>query len=241
MAGFARSFERPLVRIGVAVDAGPEFYPRELHGLFRAGREVALLAGYLGVHPGQRVLCFRMVELLGLLPVGHIVATLAVGAELPFVDILMARHAILREPQKRIGKAFLLNQRALRRDHVRRRVALFASDGRVLFYERISGQVMIELLERRLPMNEGKILAVVLEVAPHAVPAAGILHPEERVVALMRGQPVRDFLVAFQAFKSRCAGSELVAGVALGRAIEGLMRFGEGPGRNLGADAGGAQ
>jgi len=100
VARFARSLKRPLVRIGMAVAAGPEFDPRELHGLVRAGREVALFAGHLGVHPGQRILCFRMVELLGLLPVGHIVAALAVGAELPFVDVLMARHAILRESQE---------------------------------------------------------------------------------------------------------------------------------------------
>jgi len=80
-----------------------------------------------------------------------------------------------------------------------------------------------------------------LEVAPHAVPAIGILHPEKRVVALMRGQPVGDFLMAFEALERRRAGSELVAGVALGRAVEGLVRFGEGTGRNLGAGPGRAE
>jgi hypothetical protein len=97
MTGLARSLESALVQIGVAVNAGAEFDPRELHRFIGAGREVALFAGYLGVHSGQRILCFRMVELLGLLPVGHVVAALAVGAELPFVDVFMAGHAILRE------------------------------------------------------------------------------------------------------------------------------------------------
>jgi len=98
VAGLARSLEGPLVRIGVAVDASAEFDPCEFHGLFGAGREVAFLAGYLGMHARQRVLCFRMVELLGLLPVSHVVAALAIGAELPFVDVLMASHAVLGEP-----------------------------------------------------------------------------------------------------------------------------------------------
>jgi hypothetical protein len=52
----------------------------------------------LSVHAGQRILCLGMVELLGLLPVSHVVAALAVGAELPFVDVLMAGYAVLREP-----------------------------------------------------------------------------------------------------------------------------------------------
>ena len=112
VAGFARSLEGPFVWIGVAVDAGIEFDPGELHRLFGAGREVALLAGHLGVHTGQRIFCFRMVELLGLFPIGHIVAGLAVGAELPFVDVLMAGDAILREAQKGLREVFLLDQRA---------------------------------------------------------------------------------------------------------------------------------
>ena len=77
-----------------------------------------------------------------------------------------------------------------------------------------------------------------LEVAAHAVPAIWILHPEKRVVALMRVEAVRNFLVAFQALERRRAGSELVAGVALGRAVEGFVRFRQRPGRNLGAGAG---
>ena len=100
---------------------------------------------------------------------------------------------------------------------------------------------MIELFERRLPMNESKILAVVLEVAPHAIPAIGILHPKKSVVALMRGQSIRNFFMTFEAFERRRAGSELVASVALGRAVEGLVRLGKRSGRNLGAGAGGAE
>ena len=100
VTGFARILESPLVRIGVAGDTGVEFDPGELHRFLGPGREVALFAGHLGVHPGQGILCFRMVELPGLLPVGHVVAALAIGAKLPFVDVLMASHAVLRESLK---------------------------------------------------------------------------------------------------------------------------------------------
>jgi len=121
---------------------------------------------------------------------------------------------------------------------MRRRMALLAGDGRMLFHQRISSLAMIECLERRLPMNEGKILAIVLQVAAHAVPAVGILHRQKRVVALMRAETVRNFLVAIQALECRRAGPELVAGVALRRTVQRLMRFRERPGRNLGAGPG---
>lgn len=98
VAGFACSLESPLVRISMAVAAGAELDPSEFGRFFGAGREVAFLAGNLSVHAGQRILCLGMVELLGLLPVSHVVAALAVGAELPFVDVLMAGYAVLREP-----------------------------------------------------------------------------------------------------------------------------------------------
>ena len=90
-------------------------------------------------------------------------------------------------------------------------------------------------------MHEAKVLAIVFHVAAHAVPAIGIFHPQQSVVSLMRGQTVRDFLVALKALECWRAGSKLVAGVALGRPIEGLVRLRERPGRNLGANAGGAE
>lgn len=83
------------MRVGVAVDASTELYRRKLNCLFRARREVAFFAGHLSMHSCQGILCFRMIELFGLFPVGHVVATLAVGTELPFMDVLVAGHAVL--------------------------------------------------------------------------------------------------------------------------------------------------
>ena len=145
VAGLAGSFERALVRIAVAVIAGLKFDARKLHGFLGAGREVALFAGHLHVLSGQRIFGFGVVEILGLFPVGHIVAGLAIGAELPFVDVFMAGHAILREAHVGGRQILLFNQVAQCRKHVRRGVALLASDRRVFFHQRISCQAMIEL------------------------------------------------------------------------------------------------
>lgn len=93
---------------------------------------------------------------------------------------------------------------------------------------------MVKLLEGRLPMDKRKIFAIVFQVAAHAVPAVGVLHSEKRVVALMNGQSIGNFLVAFEAFEGRRTGSELMACVALGRAVQGLVRFRKRSGRNLG-------
>jgi len=215
MAGFARSLKRTFVRIGVAIDASAELDTSKLHGLVGARGDVALLAGDLDVHSGQRVLGLGVVELLGLLPVGYIVAAHAVGPELPSMDVFVARRAILRKPQKRTGKIFLSNQLALRRDHMCRRVALFARYRFVFFDERVAGLAMIELLERRLPVDQREILAVMLEVATDAIPAVGIFHTELGVVPLARRQTVRNFLMAIEALERRRAGSELVATIAL--------------------------
>lgn len=73
-----------------------------------------------------------------------------------------------------------------------------------------------------------------LQVAADAVPAVGILHAEKRVVAHMCVETVRNFLMAFQALKRGRTGSELVAGVALGRAVEGFVRFRQRSWRDLG-------
>ena len=146
VAGFARPLESPLVRIRVAIDAGVKFHPRVLHRLVRTGREVAFLAGHLGVHPGQRILGFGMVELLGLLPVGYVVAALAIPAQLPLVHVFMAADAVLGESLKRIRQVFLLHERPQRRNHVLRRMAFRAGHRRVLFHQRISSLPMIELL-----------------------------------------------------------------------------------------------
>jgi hypothetical protein len=83
-------------------------------------------------------------------------------------------------------------------------------------------------------MHQRKILAVMFQVAAHAIAAVGILHAQKGVVSLMSSKSVSNFLVAFQALEGWRAGSELVARIALRRAVEGLVRFGERSRRDLG-------
>jgi len=123
---------------------------------------------------------------------------------------------------------------------VRGHVAFFAGDRGVLIDERIAGLPVVELFERRLPMNEVEVLAIMFQVAANAIPAVGVLHPELGVKALIHRKPLGNFLMAFEAFESRRAGSELVAGVALRSPIESSVCFREGARRDLGTGAGGA-
>ena len=64
-------------------------------------------------------------------------------------------------------------------------------------------------------MYENEILAIVLEVAPHTILAVGVLHPKLGMKTLIHGETLGNFLMAFEAFESRCVGPELVARVAL--------------------------
>lgn len=66
-------------------------------------------------------------------------------------------------------------------------------------------------------MDEIKIFAIMLQVAPDAVLTVWILHSKSRVVAVLVGKALRNFFVAIQAFKRRGARSELMATRALRR------------------------
>ena len=82
-------------------------------------------------------------------------------------------------------------------------------------------------------MDERKVLAIVLEVATNAIFAVGIAHLNLKVIAVLCGEPPRDFLVAIQAFESGSAGAKLMAACALGGAGQGLVSFGKRPWRDL--------
>lgn len=221
------SLETSSVRIRVAIAASLEFNAAVLHRFIRTRRKVAFFAGHLCVHTGERVLRFRMVELLGLLPVRQVVTALAVIAELSFVDVLVAAGALLGKPHVRRGKILVLDQGTQGRNHVCGRVALLTGDSRMFFHQRITSQSMIELLHGFFPVNQRKILAIVFQVAANAILAVRVFHPQLRVIALIRGQPVCDFLMAFKALKGRGAGPKLMARPALRGTVEGFVCFGE--------------
>ena len=167
-----------------------------------------------------------MVEVLYLFPVVEIVTTLAIRSELAFVWISVAGDAVLRKTQKRGGEILALNQRSFRRSYVRGSMAFLASNAGVFINQEIPCQLVIELLEGRFPMDQREIRAIVVHVAPHAIGAIGILHPNLRVESLIACQSLSDFLVALQTFERRRARPELMAGRALRSTAQGLMRLG---------------
>ena len=137
---------------------------------------MALLAGDFGVETGQRVARSRVIELFCGFPVFDVVAFRAIVAELTLVRIGMAGRARGRLAEEGIRGIGVFDQRFARGKHVRRGVALLTGYGRVLAFEGVTGEAMVEVLLRRLPVNQAEIFAVVLQVATHTIFAIGILH-----------------------------------------------------------------
>jgi hypothetical protein len=95
-------------------------------------------------------------------------------------------------------------------------VALLAENAGMLALQLVARLQVIELLLRWLPVNQGEVFSVVLQMAADAIPAVRVLHLKPRMVAVLRHQPLSHFLVAVQAFEGWCAGPELMATRALG-------------------------
>src|SRR2546429_463430 len=104
-----------------------------------------LLAVDLDVKTRQRIAGLGVIELLCCLPVRVIMALQAIVSELAFVDIFMARHAVLRQSEKGLRKFLHLDERAFIGNHVRRHVALLASKARMLSFQDVTRQPMIKL------------------------------------------------------------------------------------------------
>lgn len=225
VALLATLFERTLMRIDVAVNAGTEFHvlvtrwPSGHIGL------VAFLTSNLDVEAGQRIAGLRVIELLCGFPIREVVALQAVVAELAFVHIFVARYTILRQPEKGLRKIFHFDECALIRNHVGGHVTFLAGNTRMLCLQVVARQPVIKLFLRRLPVNQIEVLAVVFQVAADAVFAVGISHLKLRVIAVVRFQTSRYFFMAIQAFESRRVSAELMAARALRRSREGLVRF----------------
>ena len=145
MTLFATLFEGAFVRIDMAVNAGLELHVPVACRTAGHIRLVALLALHLDVKTRQWIARLGVIELLCRLPV-HVIMTLqAIVSELAFVHILVARDAILRQPEKGLRKIFHLDERAFIRNHVCRQVALLASKARMFPFQDVACQPVIEL------------------------------------------------------------------------------------------------
>jgi hypothetical protein len=129
-------------------------------------------------------------------------------AELDFVRIGMARRAVRRLAKEGFRRISIDDQSFERGKHIRRGVTMFARDRGVLALKRVPSQLVIELLFRRLPVNQIEVLAVMLQVATDAILAIWILHLQAEVIAVAVGKRFGDFLVAIETFESRSARPE---------------------------------
>ena len=133
------------MRVDMTVVAGLELHVPV--ACWAAGhiRLVALLALNLEVKTRQWIARLGVIELLCRLPV-HVIMTLqAFVSELAFVHIFVAGYAILRQPEKGLRKILHFDERAFIGNHVCRQVALLASKARVLSFQDVARQPVVEL------------------------------------------------------------------------------------------------
>ena len=101
------------------------------------------------------------------LPIGEVMAGEAVGAEPAVVPILMAGRASARCSEESLVQ-IELDRRTFGRRDVGFAMTLLASKPGVFPFQGIPGLTVVEALE--IPLDQGKILAVMFGVAGHALP-----------------------------------------------------------------------
>ena len=102
-------------------------------------------------------------------------------------------------------------------------MALVAFEPGVLAFQHVSGFFVVESLS--IPLDEGKILAVVFGMAAGALLAGALGDVVGSVESLTGRKASRNFGVATQAFKS-CLTTKLMTGGAVGRSVQRLVRSG---------------
>ena len=117
-----------------------------------------------------------MVELFCRFPIRKIVTSLAFVSELALVRVLVAGDTVLCQSKERFGDILHFDERALIANHIARHVTLFAGNAGMFAFQLVPRQFMIELLLRRLPVDQAKILSVVLQMASHTVFAVRVSH-----------------------------------------------------------------
>ena len=123
LAGF---FELPAMGIEMASGTSRKFHVLEAHRTAWGIWLVAFFAGNRDVQSGQRVTRLRVIEFLSRLPIGGVMATLAILAQLSFVVVHVARDAFLRQPQVGLAEIFILDQSTFRGRNVCRGVTFLA-------------------------------------------------------------------------------------------------------------------
>lgn len=202
--------------------------------LFVPAWRVALLARYLDVQTSQRIAGDRMVERAETdhFPITVVVTLQAVWSQPPLVLVLMAIATAWRNSQKCSAQIFHFDDHTFTRGHALRRVTPGTVQPRVFTLEPVAGLRVIESL--KVPLDQGEVFSVVLGVAVRAFHARTWLDVVGSVEPLSHCNAPRNLAVTIQTLEGGLPGRKLVAGGALGHAIDRLVGAGKRARRNLG-------
>jgi hypothetical protein len=164
-----------------------------------------------------------MVEPGDILPIGGDVAALAGAAQLALVHVLVAGGAIPAQTQ--VGTLQVLDQNVSAGGgrNVVGIVALTAFEMRVAPVQRVAGFPVIEFVERHIPVDRNKVLAVVVGVALDALHVRRPRVHERRVKTAIGGEQAADFGVAGKAPELPFPAVAHVATVAVRGTLQGAM------------------
>lgn len=231
MARLASLGKAAVVRIAVAVGTLTEGDACVSRLAVLSG-SMALRASHRGVQPGQRITRLAVIELThdDIFPVFNIVALLAGRAQPPMVRILVTRGTSRRETKVGAAQVFDLDGCALRRGNPSWRVAAAALQPGMFTCQGVSRLLVIERFG--VPLDKGKIFAVMIRVATRALLAGPRLDIIGSVQASVGRYSAGNLRMAVHAPERGCS-AQFVTGGAVGGSIEKLMRTGQRARRNL--------
>ncbi len=184
----------------------------------------------------QRETGAGVIESRRVLPVIKGMAARAVLPQLALMRVLMTGKAVAREAQETSVKVLHFDARALAGRNTSGVVALLASQAGMFSYQNVTGFRVVEGFQGGFPTNELEVLPIVFGVATRAVFLAALGIHHGRMVTAVRGEPLGDFRVTFEATKFLTSSAKTVAERALRGSVPCLVRPRKRPRGNLRED-----
>lgn len=223
--------EASAMRIRVAIRTFAESDPG-ITRLAVGSRSVTFLAGDLGMRTGQWIARLRVVELADAdgFPIVVSVALQTILAQPSFVLVLMTSHATCGNAEERLVRIVDFDRRAIGLRDVLGTMAAVAGEACVFALEGVSGLLVVEGSD--VPLDERKVLSVMLRVATNAFLARARTQVVRSVQALPCGNSTSNFGVTSHALK-RGLTTQLVTGGAIAGSAQRLVGPTERTGRDL--------
>lgn len=216
VAGLAASRECAVMRILMTARARFKIEPLVLNHLgIRLRRLMTLGARRILVLSGQREMRGRVIELFDWLPVIEIVASLAFGAQLTGMAILVTTQACRVQSFERARQIVIHDAFAIGRGDVLWVMAVLALQLGVLADQRIAGLLMIEFVLGGVPLEDAKVFAVVFGMAAGAVGIALGTVRDMSMHAFVCLDQFVDFSVTVQALQLGLSGAEAMTACTL--------------------------